>query len=96
MDLTMRLPDWPRRAACREADPDLFHDRENESEPARERREKRAKAVCARCPVRAECLADAEDTREAYGIRGGLTEAERRAIRRNCRRAQAAALKAAA
>lgn len=32
-----------------------------------------AKAICADCPVKAECLADALENREVYGIRAGLT-----------------------
>jgi hypothetical protein len=39
-----------------------------------------AKAVCAGCPVRAECLAEAL-ARIPYGIAGGLTESERRRLR---------------
>jgi WhiB family redox-sensing transcriptional regulator len=41
-----------------------------------------AKSVCARCPVRAECLAYALDNGLDHGIFGGATEAERRAVRR--------------
>ena len=40
----------------------------------------RAKAVCAGCPVRTECLADALDSRIEYGVWGGMTERERRAL----------------
>ena len=43
-----------------------------------------AKAVCASCPVRAECLAEAL-ARIPYGIAGGLTEQERAALRRRSR-----------
>jgi WhiB family redox-sensing transcriptional regulator len=42
----------------------------------------RAKAVCARCPVRDECLAHALETDVAHGIWGGLTPDERKRIRR--------------
>ena len=48
-----------------------------------------AKAVCARCPVRAECLTEA--ARIPYGIAGGLTEHERRRLRRSSPRTGAAA-----
>ena len=41
-----------------------------------------AKAICARCPVIAECLAYALEQREDFGIWGGKDERERRAIRK--------------
>ncbi len=40
-------------------------------------RESRAKAICAVCDVRADCLRYALEIRELHGIWGGLTEAER-------------------
>lgn len=40
----------------------------------------RAKAVCGRCPLRAECLAYALDAGEAHGVWGGLDEYERRVL----------------
>jgi WhiB family redox-sensing transcriptional regulator len=42
--------------------------------------ERRAKAVCATCPVRTTCLQHALDADEQYGVWGGCTEGERRAI----------------
>src|SRR5690606_25973136 len=42
----------------------------------------RAKAVCTGCPVRTECLADALDARVEFGVWGGMTERERRALLR--------------
>ena len=42
----------------------------------------RAKAVCQGCPVRTECLADALDNRVEFGVWGGMTERERRALLR--------------
>ncbi len=39
-----------------------------------------AKAVCARCPVIAECAAHALQVREPYGVWGGLTEDERELV----------------
>jgi hypothetical protein len=41
-----------------------------------------AKAICARCPVTAECLAYAEKTHVQFGIFGGLTETDRRKARK--------------
>jgi hypothetical protein len=72
--------DWRHRAACRNLDPEIFFP-VAEAGPARERAEVRALAVCARCPVVAECLAYALDALP-YGIAGGMTEDERRALRR--------------
>jgi RNA polymerase sigma factor (sigma-70 family) len=42
----------------------------------------RQKAVCTGCPVRTECLADALDNRVEFGVWGGMTERERRALLR--------------
>jgi WhiB family redox-sensing transcriptional regulator len=44
--------------------------------------QRRAKVVCHGCPVRAECLADALDNRVEFGVWGGMTERERRALLR--------------
>jgi len=41
-----------------------------------------ARAICARCPVRAECLDHALRTNEQYGIWGGTNVQERRALKR--------------
>jgi hypothetical protein len=72
-------------AACKGADTDLFFGPDAEFVTARRQREAKAKAICAGCPVRAGCLEYALDTREAYGIWGGLTEDERRALLRQRR-----------
>jgi WhiB family redox-sensing transcriptional regulator len=42
----------------------------------------KAKVICQACPVRTECLAEALDNRMEWGVWGGLTERERRAILR--------------
>jgi WhiB family transcriptional regulator, redox-sensing transcriptional regulator len=70
---------WRARAACRNATPDQFFPTA-ESGPVRAAQEAAAKAVCARCPVRQECLDEAL-RRIPYGICGGLTEHERRQLR---------------
>ncbi|MFJ9643726.1 WhiB family transcriptional regulator [Streptomyces sp. NPDC004244] len=65
---------WLEQAACRSADADdLFVDGAAQH---------MAKAVCTDCPVRLECLAQALDDRIAYGVWGGMTERERRALLR--------------
>jgi WhiB family redox-sensing transcriptional regulator len=47
-----------------------------------------ARAVCARCPVRADCLDYAMETGQKFGIWGGLSERERRARRTTLHRAK--------
>ncbi len=68
---------WWQLAACRSADPDLFFPVSGAG-PALAQAAA-AKAVCAACPVRRECLTYAIFTRQQHGIWGGLTEDERRA-----------------
>jgi WhiB family transcriptional regulator, redox-sensing transcriptional regulator len=81
---------WRDRAACRDVDVDaeLFFPTA-EAGPARDAQVAAAKAVCARCPVRAECLTEAL-LRIPHGIAGGLTEHERRRLRRDHPRTGAA------
>ena len=80
---------WRELAACRTADPELFFPI-GKTGPAIEEIQ-RAKAVCASCPVRLECLNYAVARPEKYGTWGGLNEDERSAERRRrMRRANAA------
>jgi WhiB family redox-sensing transcriptional regulator len=72
--------DWRHQAACLDEDPELFFPI-GTTGPALSQIE-RAKAVCARCDVRAECLAWAVETNQDAGVWGGLDEDERRAVRR--------------
>lgn len=74
---TARQISWRQRAACRGLDPELFHPGPGES-PAP------ARAVCASCPVRSEC-GEWALFNQHHGIWGGLTERERRRIRRTRR-----------
>lgn len=69
---------WRARAACVDVDAELFFP-VGESGPAVEAQVRAAKSVCVRCPVIAECLADAL-VGSAYGIAGGLTAEERRGV----------------
>lgn len=71
---------WRDRAACLGVDPELFFP-VADTGPAHVAQVEAAKAVCAGCPVVAECLAEAL-ARIPDGIAGGLTAAERRALRR--------------
>jgi len=72
--------DWQLHAACRGTDSEVFFHPERERGEARERREVAAKAICAACPVRQECLDHSLAVREPYGVWGGLTEHERAAL----------------
>lgn len=65
---------WVRDAVCAQTDPEAFHpDKSGSVEPA--------KAVCAVCPVLAECRAYALEHNEQFGVWGGLSARERRQIR---------------
>jgi WhiB family redox-sensing transcriptional regulator len=67
---------WRESALCAQADPEAFFPEKGGSVKA-------AKRICARCPVRRECLEEALARRERFGIRGGLTARERRPLVRN-------------
>src|ERR1700683_4488529 len=72
--------DWWRAAACRDAEPELFFP--ISERPAAGSAVRRAKLICTRCPVQSECLNYALRQRQEQGIWGGLTEEERRLLRR--------------
>ncbi len=67
--------DWWRLAACQEADPELFFPVAAQG-PALDDIAA-AKALCAACPVRRQCLAFALATSQLHGVWGGTTEDER-------------------
>jgi len=66
--------DWAPLGACRTLEPDALF--------VQGAAQQKAKQVCLRCPVVAECLADALDHRTEFGVWGGMTERERRAMLR--------------
>ena len=66
---------WARRANCLGIDPELFF-------PCRGSSTREAKEVCRGCVVRVECLDYAIAHGEKWGIWGGLSERERRRVRR--------------
>jgi WhiB family redox-sensing transcriptional regulator len=68
------IEDWSARAACRATDPDALF--------VQGAAQNRAKALCMGCEVRTECLADALDNEVEFGVWGGMTERERRALLR--------------
>ncbi len=62
----------PSGAACRGADPGLFFAAEGEMPEERQARTARATAICAGCPVRAQCYDLARANAEPWGIWGGV------------------------
>ena len=72
--------EWRTRAACRSVDPELFFPTA-ETGPVHDAQVAGAKAVCAGCPVRAECLDEAL-VRIPEGIAGGTDPRGRRRLRR--------------
>lgn len=68
--------DWQDYANCLGVDPDLFF-------PERGASTKEAKEVCQSCVVREQCLEFALVNSEKFGIWGGMSERERRRIRRS-------------
>ncbi|WP_374220944.1 WhiB family transcriptional regulator [Saccharopolyspora sp. HNM0986] len=76
--MTMAQMDWRDRAACLDEDPELFFPI-SEMGPGAEQ-VRRAKSVCARCPVRAECLNHAVENGLDFGVFGGTTAQERRRL----------------
>jgi WhiB family redox-sensing transcriptional regulator len=67
--------DWQAKARCTEADPEIFF-------PERGGSSKAARAVCAQCDVRMDCLEYALNNKEQFGIWGGTSERERRRLRK--------------
>ena len=86
----IRRGQWRSAAACRFADPEMFFPI-SDSGPAAQEQIAKAKAVCAICRVRCECLGFALWTGQSHGIWGGMTEYERATARRKVRE-QAAAI----
>lgn len=66
---------FARRGNCRGVDPDLFF-------PERGASTREAKEVCRGCVVRQACLDYALEAGEKHGIWGGMSERERRRLRR--------------
>lgn len=73
---------WRRLAICRgPVAADFFTPFGGETRRQRSARERRAVAICADCPVRGDCLADAVSRNERYGIWGGRAFDERTSLR---------------
>ena len=86
--------EWVHRARCKDEDPELFFP-VGTTGPAASQIDD-AKAVCAGCDVRLQCLEWALATGQDAGVWGGTSEEERRSIRRSRRREAASARHVAA
>lgn len=81
------MTDWRHRAACREEDPELFFPVGNAGPALLQIAE--AKTVCRRCPVVSGCLSWALESGQDAGVWGGMSEDERRALKRRNARTRA-------
>lgn len=63
---------WVTQARCREVDPDQLF--------VRGAAQRKAATICRHCPVLMQCGADALDNRVEFGVWGGMTERQRRAL----------------
>ena len=66
------VKDWAQHAICSKGEPDALF--------VRGAAQQAAKQVCVGCPVIAECLADSLDNHTEFGVWGGMTERQRRAL----------------
>ena len=69
------MPLWTEEANCKGADADVFF-------PERGASTRKAKSICRACTVQDDCLEFAIENSEKFGIWGGLSERERRRIKR--------------
>lgn len=74
--------EWAERGLCQETDPEMFFPEKGGSTTG-------AKQICRRCPVMAECLIYALDHDERFGVWGGMSERERRKLKRSDERGAA-------
>jgi WhiB family transcriptional regulator, redox-sensing transcriptional regulator len=78
------ISSWWEQAACQSADPELFFP--IASTGSGQHDVIRAKAICAGCPIRRQCLDYAIDSHQAHGVWGGASEEERQQIAARRRR----------
>jgi WhiB family transcriptional regulator, redox-sensing transcriptional regulator len=76
LGIDAQATEWMRDGLCAQTDPEAFHPDEHGSVAP-------AKAVCAGCPVLAECRAYALKTGQRFGVWGGLSARERQQIWHN-------------
>jgi WhiB family redox-sensing transcriptional regulator len=77
-NLSMAVYAWLESANCTSTDPEIFFSEESNTV-------KSARKICEECPVKTECLNDAIEKDDQFGIRGGLTARERKNLRRRLR-----------
>ncbi len=80
--------DWRSEAACLNVDPELFFPIGNTGPAVAQVAE--AKAVCRECSVESDCLQWAIANNQDSGVWGGLSEEERRSLKRRAARARRA------
>ena len=73
------FPEWMSRGLCAETDPEAFF-------PEKGAPSRSARQVCAVCPVRDQCLEYAMEHDERFGIWGGTSARQRRALKKGGRR----------
>lgn len=73
------IPDWREHARCAGSDYEPFFPKRGDSTA-------RAKAICRECPVSTECLIDAIERNEPFGVRGGMAWGPRKALVREMSR----------
>ena len=73
---------WQEFALCRRYDPELFFPVAEEGSALGDAARASARRVCRACPVQLSCLNWALENGEDYGVWGGMTESERRALHR--------------
>lgn len=75
LNIGLLPPEWVKEALCAEVDPVIFFPEAGENTSA-------AKKVCMACDVRVKCLNYSLKNDERFGIWGGLSELDRRILRR--------------
>jgi WhiB family redox-sensing transcriptional regulator len=68
---------WQLSARCRTEDPSVFFHPDGERGKARSQRQRKAKAICADCPVIVQCRKHSLTFGERFGTWGGLSEDDR-------------------
>ena len=75
LDIGLLPPNWTKEALCAEVDPVIFFPEAGEKTVD-------AKRICRACNVKTQCLEYSITNNERFGIWGGLTEFDRRRLRR--------------
>jgi WhiB family redox-sensing transcriptional regulator len=73
--LAALIPEWHADAVCAQVDPDTWF-------PEKGGSTRDPKAICAGCPVRQQCLDYALEHDERFGIWGGVSERQRRQLKK--------------